>query len=163
MAMLNGFKEFIMRGNVVELAVAVVIGTAFTVLVTSIVEGVITPLVAAIFGSPDLSQAGMFELNGAVFMPGLVLDALLKFLMVAAAVYFVIVLPINALAERRKRGIEAEPEKPAEDILLLQQIRDLLAAQGATARLSAGTGAHVATDGAATSHRGEAPPAPPVA
>ncbi|NMR20672.1 large conductance mechanosensitive channel protein MscL [Cellulomonas fimi] len=157
--MLNGFKEFIMRGNVVELAVAVVIGTAFTALVTAVVDGILTPLVAAIFGSPDLSQAGAFVVNNANFYPGLVLDAIVKFLMIAAAVYFLIVLPLNKLAERRKRGIEPEPEKPAEDVLLLQEIRDLLAAQGQAGR--SGSGLH-ASPGTGWTSAGEAPPAPPV-
>lgn len=125
--MLSGFKDFIMRGNVVDLAVAVVIGAAFSTVVTALVEGLINPLIAALFGSPDLTGVGVFLLNGAEFSVGLVLDAILKFLMVAAAIYFLIVLPMNKLAERRKAGVEPEPEKPAEDILLLQEIRDLLA------------------------------------
>ncbi|RYV50391.1 large conductance mechanosensitive channel protein MscL [Pengzhenrongella frigida] len=128
-SVLEGFKNFIMRGNVVELAVAIVIGAAFTALINSIVTGMFTPLIAAILGSADLSQAGMFEINGAIFMPGLVLDGLIKFLVIAAAVYFVIVLPLNKLAERRNRGVEPEVAAIATDTLLLQEIRDLLAAQ----------------------------------
>ena len=125
--MLKGFKEFIMRGNVVDLAVAVVIGAAFGSVVAALVDGLINPLIAAIFGSPDLTGVGVFEINNAVFSVGLVLDAIVKFLIVAAAIYFMIVLPMNKLAERRKKGIEPEPEAPAEDVLLLTEIRDLLA------------------------------------
>lgn len=128
-SVLAGFKNFIMRGNVVELAVAIVIGTAFTALINSIVAGMFTPLIAAILGSADLSQAGMFTINDAVFKPGLVLDGLIKFVVIAAAVYFVIVLPLNKLAERRNRGVEPEVAAIATDTLLLQEIRDLLAAQ----------------------------------
>ena len=128
-SVLQGFKAFIMRGNVMELAVALVIGAAFTALINAIVSGLFNPLIAAIFGQNSLVGVGVFEVNGAAFRPGVVLDALVKFLVIAAAVYFAIVLPLNAFAERRKKGVEPEPTKPGEDILLLQQIRDLLAAQ----------------------------------
>ena len=127
--MINGFKSFIMRGNVVDLAVAVVIGAAFGKVVTALVEGLINPLVAAVFGQPNLAGVMTFTINNAEFSIGRVLDALLSFLFVAAAIYFFVVLPLNTLAERRKRGVEPEPKAPAEDILLLQEIRDLLAAR----------------------------------
>lgn len=123
----QGFKDFISRGNAVELAVGVVIGAAFTTVISAIQDGFIGPLIAAIFGEPDLSGVASFTVNGSLFSIGLILDALLQFLITAAAVYFVIVLPLNALAARRKRGQEEEPKAPSEDILLLQQIRDLLA------------------------------------
>src|SRR5699024_4608374 len=97
----EGFKNFISRGNVVELAVAVVIGGAFGKIVTNIVDAIITPLIAAVFGSTSLASALSFSINDAVFRPGLVLDAIINFLAVAAAVYFLIVLPMNKLAERR--------------------------------------------------------------
>ena len=128
-SVLQGFKAFIMRGNVMELAVAIVIGAAFTALINAIVSGLFNPLIAAVFGQNSLIGVGVFTVNGAAFRPGAVLDALIKFLVIAAAVYVAIVLPLNAFAERRKKGVEPEPTKPAEDIVLLQQIRDLLAAQ----------------------------------
>ena len=127
--MINGFKSFIMRGNVVDLAVAVVIGAEFGKVVTALVEGLINPLVAAVFGQPNLAGVMTFTINNAELSIGRVLDALLSFLFVAAAIYFFVVLPLNTLAERRKRGVEPEPKAPAEDILLLQEIRDLLAAR----------------------------------
>ncbi|PVU83471.1 large conductance mechanosensitive channel protein MscL [Cellulomonas sp. WB94] len=130
---LNGFKDFISRGNAIDLAVAVVLGAAFGAVVTAIVTGIVTPLIAAIFGQPDLTAVGNFTLNHADFSIGLVLDGLLKFLLIAAAVYFLIVLPINSLAERRKKGLVEEPSAPSEDILLLQEIRDLLAGQSSPA------------------------------
>ena len=125
--MIKGFKDFITRGNVVDLAVAVVLGTAFTAVVNAIVAGIITPLVAAIFGEPTLTQVGTFSINGAMFSFGLVLDALFKFLTIAAAVYFVVVVPLNKLAESRKKGEPAvdEPAGPTE-IELLTEIRDAL-------------------------------------
>lgn len=126
---LNGFKEFIARGNAIELAVGVVIGAAFGAVVTSVIDGFISPLIAAIFGKPDLTGVAAFTINGANFSIGLILNALLQFLLTAAAVYFVIVLPINAMQARRKKGEAAEPAAPAEDVLLLQEIRDLLAAR----------------------------------
>ncbi len=127
--MIEGFKNFIMRGNVVDLAVAVVIGAAFASVVSALVDGLINPLVAAVFGQVDLSHVGTFTLNGAEFSIGLVLNAVINFVLVAAAIYVAIVLPMNKLAERRKAGIEPEPKGPAEDVLLLQEIRDLLAAR----------------------------------
>ena len=127
----DGFKNFVLRGNAIDLAVGVVIGGAFTLVVTSIVNGLISPLVAAIFSEPDLTGVANFTINGAVFSFGLILDALFKFLCVAAALYFVIVMPMNHLAARRKKGEEAAPAAPAEDVLVLQEIRDLLAAQNA--------------------------------
>lgn len=127
--MLKGFKEFIMRGNVVDLAVAVVIGAAFTKIVTALVDGLINPLIAAIFGKTDLTGVGNFTVNDAKFSIGLVLDAALSFLFVAAAIYFFIVLPLNKLAERRARGQEPEPDPLTTEQELLTEIRDLLRAR----------------------------------
>ena len=126
--MLKGFKDFVMRGNVVDLAVAVVIGTAFTAVVTAIVDGLINPLVAAVFGQPDLTSVGNFQVGEGQFSIGLVLDALFTFLTVAAAVYFIVVMPLNRLAARRAKDEPAvdEPVAPTE-IELLTEIRDLLA------------------------------------
>ena len=125
--MLQGFKDFIARGNAIEMAVGIVLGLAFTEVVNAVVDGLITPLIAAMGGVPDLSELWMFELNEAVFSIGAILGAIINFLIVAAALYFVVVMPLNKLAERRKQGVEPEPEAPAEDVLLLQEIRDLLA------------------------------------
>jgi large conductance mechanosensitive channel len=123
--MLKGFREFVLRGNVIDLAVAVVIGAAFTLLVNAVVQRLITPLIAAIFGKPDLDDVMTFTINGAEFSIGAVLTALINFLLVAAAVYFVLIVPMNRLREMRASG-EEQPEAPAEDIVLLQEIRDLL-------------------------------------
>lgn len=127
--MLKEFRQFIMRGNVVDLAVAVVIGAAFSKIVDGIVRGLINPLIAAIFGKSNLTGVGNFTINGADFSIGLVLDAAVGFLFVAAAVYFLIVLPLNKLAERRKRGVEPEPDPLTADQELLTEIRDLLRAR----------------------------------
>ena len=124
--MIKGFKDFLLRGNVVDLAVAVVIGVAFGGVVAAFLKGIITPLVAAIFGKPDLTGVGAFTINNANFSIGLVLDALLNFVIIAAVIYFFVVVPVNALMARRKAGIEGEVESPSEDIVLLQEIRDLL-------------------------------------
>lgn len=125
--MIKGFKEFISRGNVVDLAVAVVIGAAFASVVDSLVDGIINPLVAAIFGKISLAHVATFEINSAVFSFGLVLDALLNFLIIAAAIYFIVVMPLNKLAERRKRG-EAAPDEAVSptEVELLTEIRDAL-------------------------------------
>src|SRR5437763_8542459 len=105
--MLKGFRQFLTRGNVVDLAVAVVMGAAFGAVITSLVTNIITPLIAAIAGKPDFS-AFTATLNGGVIQYGLFLNALIAFLLVAAAVYFLIVAPTTALVVRMKRG-EAPP------------------------------------------------------
>lgn len=127
---LNGFKEFISRGNAIELAVGIVIGAAFTAVVSSIVDGIITPIIAGIFGAQNFDDVLAFQIRDATVTPGLVLSAIVNFLIVAAAIYFIVVLPLNKLAERRKQGVDPEPEAPAEDVILLGEIRDLLKAQG---------------------------------
>lgn len=106
--MLKGFKQFLLRGNVVDLAVAVVIGGAFGAVVTALVKDLITPLIAAIGGKPDFS-ALQFVINGSKFPIGDFINALIAFLMVAAAIYFFIVAPMNALMARMNRG-EAAPD-----------------------------------------------------
>ncbi|MBC9822143.1 large conductance mechanosensitive channel protein MscL [Terrabacter sp. MAHUQ-38] len=118
--MIKGFKDFLMRGNVVDLAVAVVIGTAFAKVVESFVT-VIMDLVGKLGGTPDFSS---FKPGGVAI--GGFLTALVGFLVVAAAVYFMVVVPMNLLAERRKSGVEPEPEAPSEEIIVLQEIRDAL-------------------------------------
>ena len=101
--MLRGFKEFLLRGNVLDLAVAVVIGGAFGAVVTAMVKDLITPLIGAIVGKPDFS-ALVVTLNGAQFLIGDFLNAVVSFLLIAGAVYFFIVIPVNALIARRRRG-----------------------------------------------------------
>lgn len=101
--MLKGFRDFILRGNVVDLAVAVVIGAAFGAVVAAFVGGLLTPLIAALFGQP--SFAGLyFTINGAQFMYGAFIDALITFLLVAVAIYFAVVVPMNKLGEMRAKG-----------------------------------------------------------
>ena len=101
--MLKGFKQFILRGNVIDLAVAVVIGGAFGAVVAAMVKDLITPLIAAVVGQPDFS-AITFTVNGSQFLIGDFINALLAFVLVSAAVYFFIVVPVNAIAARRARG-----------------------------------------------------------
>ena len=108
--MFKGFREFIMRGNVVDLAVAVVIGAAFGAVVKAFVDNVITPIIAAIFGQPDFSGLA-FTVNGSIFRYGLFINALISFLLIAAAIYYVVVVPMNHLAERRKRGQDPETKQ----------------------------------------------------
>ena len=124
--MLKGFKDFVLRGSVIDLAVAVVLGAAFGTIVTALVDNIINPLIAAIVGKPDITQVGNFTINGANFSIGSVLQAILNFIFVAGAVYFVLVVPMNRLMAMRKQGEEEAPEAPSEDVLLLTQIRDLL-------------------------------------
>ena len=98
---MKDFKEFLLRGNLVELAVAVVIGVAFAALIASFGENLITPLIAAIGGEQDFS-ALQFTINGSVFRYGAFINALLAFLLIAAVVYFLVVKPVNRLRDRRK-------------------------------------------------------------
>ena len=131
--MLKGFKDFIMRGNVVDLAVAVVIGAAFGAVVTALVTDIITPIIAAIGGKPNFADL-TFTINKSKFLYGAFINAVVSFVIIAAAIYFLVVLPLNKLAERRAARLAAgdtceEPETKAEDVVLLEQIRDLLQAQ----------------------------------
>lgn len=106
--MLKGFKTFILRGNVVDLAVAVVIGAAFGAAVAALVKDLLTPLIAAIAGKPDFS-AIQFTVNASKFLIGDFINALISFVLVAAAIYFFVVMPMNAINERRRRG-QAPPD-----------------------------------------------------
>lgn len=101
--MIKGFKEFILRGNVLDLAIAVVIGAAFSAVVTALVKDLITPLIGALVGKPDFSSL-VVTVNGSQFLVGDFLNALLAFVLMAAAVYFFVVAPMNAWIARRRRG-----------------------------------------------------------
>ncbi len=112
MGVLNEFRQFILRGNLVDLAVAVVIGSAFTILVASLVRDLITPLIAAIGGEPNF-QTLSFEINGSEFFYGDFINALLAFLLVAAVVFFLVVKPVNALMDRYRT--EPPPDRETHD------------------------------------------------
>ncbi|MGW6444584.1 large-conductance mechanosensitive channel protein MscL [Lentzea sp. NPDC055074] len=131
--MLKGFKDFLMRGNVVDLAVAVVIGTAFTAIVTAFTTSLIKPLIASL-GSTETKGLGFYIRSGKedTYLDfSNVINAAINFVIVAAVVYFVLVLPIQKIQERRKRGEEAGPSEPT-NVELLIEIRDLLATQQQT-------------------------------
>ena len=100
--MLNGFREFVLRGNVVDMAVGVVIGGAFGAIVTAFVKDLLTPLIAALVGKPDFS-AYVFEINGSKFLYGDFINAIVAFLLIAGAVYYFVVLPVNTLMARLKK------------------------------------------------------------
>ncbi|AJZ82429.2 mechanosensitive ion channel protein [Streptomyces violaceusniger] len=152
---MEGFKAFLMRGNVIDLAVAVVIGAAFTAVVNSIVKGLINPIVGA-FGTKDLEKyrsclkapcetnAAGDVIHGIPILWGSVLSAVLTFLITAAVVYFLMVLPMSRyLARKAAKEKQAEEEQAvaeAEEILLLRQIRDELVAQRASAVDGGGSG-----------------------
>jgi large conductance mechanosensitive channel len=106
--MLKGFKQFLMRGNVVDLAVAVVIGGAFGAVVAALVKDLLTPLIAAAGGKPDFSAIA-FTVNGSKFLIGDFVNAVISFVLVAAAIYFFVVAPMNIINARRHRG-EAPPD-----------------------------------------------------
>lgn len=128
--MIKGFKDFILRGNVVELAVAVVIGAAFGLIVTAFTSGIVQPLINSV--TPPTSQGLGFPVvagkESTYIDFSAVITAAINFVIVAAVVYFVIVLPLGKLKERRQKGEEAGPAEPT-DVELLIEIRDLLTAQ----------------------------------
>jgi large conductance mechanosensitive channel len=126
--MFKEFKAFLMRGNVVDLAVAVVIGAAFTAIVTALTAGIITPLIGMIISKSFADMT--FEVNGSVFSYGLVIDAVIKFVSYAAVIFFVIVKPMQAIQARRAAGEPTEDTPaPSDEAILLTEIRDLLAAR----------------------------------
>jgi large conductance mechanosensitive channel len=124
--MIKGFKDFLLRGNVVDLAVAVVIGTAFGALVASFVDSFLTPLIGLVGGGGELG--GEVVINEQRFTWGAFLSSLIGFVLTAAVIYFVVVLPMKQLIERRRRGEEAGPALPTQ-VELLVEIRDLMRAQ----------------------------------
>jgi large conductance mechanosensitive channel len=123
--MLKGFKDFLLRGNVVDLAVAVVVGAAFTAIVTAFTTNIINPLVAAVGGSNELGWGiKILNSNDATFINiGAVITAIINFVIIAAVVYFVLILPVNTA----KKRFVSQPEKELSDVDVLVQIRDILA------------------------------------
>ena len=123
--MFKGFRDFLLRGNVVDLAVAVVIGAAFGAVVASFVADVITPIIGAIGGQPDFSAIMLGPVKIGSF-----LNAVLSFLIIAFVIYFVVVVPMTRLMERTRRQTEvAAPPAPTKEEVLLSEIRDLLRQQ----------------------------------
>jgi large conductance mechanosensitive channel len=128
---LKEFREFISRGNVVDLAVAVVVGAAFSTIISAFVEGLLTPLVGMVFG--DDFREMTFVVNDSTFSYGIVINAIIYFLLVAAILFFLVVKPLNMWKERIRRGEDVEPEAELSDeAVLLREIRDLLQGQAGT-------------------------------
>ncbi|RZT84036.1 large conductance mechanosensitive channel [Pseudonocardia sediminis] len=121
--MLKGFKDFLLRGNVVDLAVAVVIGAAFTAVVTAFTTAFLKPLIQLVSGGGEL--AGTFVVNDVSFDYASFINQVITFVITAAVVYFLVVYPLKAIQDRRRRGEEAGPSEPT-DVELLIEIRDLL-------------------------------------
>jgi large conductance mechanosensitive channel len=147
--MLKGFKDFIMRGNVVDLAVGIVIGAAFTAVVTGFTNAFLKPLIQLLSGGQGIT-AGAFRVRGVPFDWASFINALITFLITAAALYFLVVYPLNRLAERRARGEEPPPTAPSEEVKLLTEIRDALV----TGRAAPGT----VSDVIARNQQQQAPP-----
>ncbi|RBY86239.1 large conductance mechanosensitive channel protein MscL [Blastococcus sp. TF02A-26] len=124
--MLKGFRDFLLRGNVVDLAVAVVIGAAFTAVVSAFTDSFLTPLIALVSGGGEVG--GTFEIDDQTFDYGAFISQVITFVITAAVVYFLVVLPMKKIIERRKHGEEAGPVAPTQ-VELLVEIRDLLRAQ----------------------------------
>ena len=126
--LLQGFKDFIMRGNVVDLAVGIVIGAAFSGLVTNFTQSFINPLLKVFGGGGEMG--GSFTVRGVKFPWSDFVNGLFAFLITAAVLYFLVVTPMNMLAERRRRGVEPEPKAPSDEVRLLTEIRDALVTAG---------------------------------
>jgi large conductance mechanosensitive channel len=129
--MLKEFRTFILRGNAIDLAVAVVLGAAFGAVVASLVEDIVTPIISILFGKPGFADLTI-TINDAVIRYGEFLNAVLSLATIGVAVFFLIVKPVNLLMARRKAGEEPPPEAVPEDVVLLGEIRDLLRAQSTT-------------------------------
>jgi large conductance mechanosensitive channel len=124
--MFKGFREFLTRGNIVELAVAFVIGTAFAAVVNSLTTSFLNPLIKVIFGGGI--NGGAFYVRGVRFDYGAFINQVITFLITAAAIYYLVVVPMNKVIERRRaRGIEPKPEEMTDEVKLLTEIRDELA------------------------------------
>ena len=133
--MIKGFKDFISRGNVVDLAVGVIIGAAFKNIVDALVDGIINPLIAAVIGKPDFSDAFILTLNGTNVKFGVLITAVINFLLMAFAIYLCIVVPTNKLAALRNAKEKAEKDaapKISDEVQLLTEIRDALKSSGST-------------------------------
>lgn len=121
--MWDGFKKFLFRGNVVDLAVAVVIGGAFGSIVTAFVKDIVTPAIGAIGGTPDFSNF-KFSINNSQFLVGDFLNAVISFVMIAAVIYFAVIVPMNTLTARMKRGEKVDPtEKTCSECLSLIPVK----------------------------------------
>ena len=137
-SVIKEFRDFILRGNVVDLAVAVVIGAAFKSVVDALVRDIITPLLAAIGGQPDFSQV-RFTINGSVFLIGDFINQVISFLIMAIVIFFLIVKPMNVLMARTARKTEeGEPPAATKEEVLLTEIRDAL--RGQSGASGSGTG-----------------------
>ena len=123
--LLKEFKDFVSRGNLIEIAVGLVMALAFKAVIDAFVEGLMMPLVAAIFGQPSFDGL-TFTINDAVFFYGALITQIVTFGLVAAALFFVVVRPFNAWQARKAAGQEEEVSAPPEDIALLREIRDSL-------------------------------------
>lgn len=126
--MIHGFKQFIMRGNVIDLAVAVIIGAAFGAVVMAFAKDFVGGVIGVIGGTPDFGRAGV-TVNGAKIVYGSTITALINFVIVAAVIYFILVVPMQRLASRRKDGAASESPAPTDETILLTEIRDLLREQ----------------------------------
>ena len=123
--MFKGFKDFITRGNVIDLAVGIVIGAAFGAVVNQLTKSFLEPLIRVIFGGG--ATGGSFTVRGQVFDYGSFINQVITFLITAAAVYYIVVVPMNKMIERRKARTGAPAEDPSDEIRLLTEIRDHLA------------------------------------
>ncbi len=158
---LQGFKDFILRGNVIDLAVGIVVGAAFSALVGAFTSSFIEPLIKVFGGGGGLDEeSGTFTIAGETFFWATFLNAVITFLLTAAVLYFLVVTPMNRLAARRKTGEEPEPKAPSDEVRLLTEIRDSLRQLGAVPQPRGSSTPHADGD---TPARATRPPTTPSA
>ena len=126
--MIKGFRDFLMRGNVVDLAVAVIIGAAFGGVVSAFADDFVGGIIGAIGGTPEFGNAG-FTVNGSNIVYGSTITALINFMIIAAVIYFIVVVPMTRIQERIDRGADADTPAPSDEAKLLTEIRDTLRQQ----------------------------------
>ena len=129
--MVKGFRDFLLRGNVIDLAVAVIIGAAFGAVVMAFAQDFVGGLIGMIGGTPDFGRAGV-TVNGSKIIYGSTITALINFVIVAAVIYFIVVVPVQRLTSLRKDGAASESPAPTDETILLTEIRDLLREQRAS-------------------------------
>jgi large conductance mechanosensitive channel len=143
--MIKGFRDFIMRGNVVDLAVGIVVGAAFTGIVTQFTTDFVNPMIK-VFGGGQVNSAGKWKFHHQYFLWADFVNAMINFLIVAAVLYFLVVMPLNRLAERRNRNKPADPAQISDEVALLMQIRDELVAANRPATPAQRSGGPSVTD-----------------
>lgn len=153
--MLEGFKKFIMQGNVIDLAVGLIVGAAFGRIVTALNDNFLMPIIAGLFGKPNFDSVLQFHIHESLVQPGVIITAVVNFLIVSAALYFCLILPMNKLRERRASGEDVEELPDNEELAVLKDIREQLLIANGSANAAGGNAAGGAASIAPGKHTAE--------